>query len=882
MSQASKSFLLAAALSLMGMASHGECRADMLGPSDSALISTFQEGKYAAAEPLARKSLREADSKYATAVALNNLAEVLYNLGRHEEARPMYESSLNLIEQVHGSDHPDVAVVLNNQGGMQRELGEFGTALPLIERALTITQTKLGARHPATATSLNNLGLLYKQTGQPDQARTLLERSLSIREESFGPQSFETGRSLNNLASVYVQLQRYEQALALYERALAITIKVFGSDHVAAAIRLNNIASVHYHLENYDKAVQLYEQALAIAESSLGPLHISNASNMNNLASVYEATNQPAKSRVLYERALLISIAATVPENSFNILANLARFHDGQGHAGAAIFFAKQAVNIFQEIRFNALTMDRGVRKSLIDKNQQIYHELANWLIDQERISEATQVLKMLKEEEYFDFIRRDAAGDSRRTRVEFNDSEQAWAMTFDGLSEEARLLWQERHDENSTHGDDSSRKNIKDQEIRASLSTLEKRFLKQFDDLTTALGRETALEKTTVQDARLAKARAEISSIGKDLALVEYLIVGDRIRMLVTTARGILVRTVDIDRDDFHRKLVSFRQKLENRFADPRPDAKALYGVLIAPIASELKTAQVKTLLLSLEGGLRYIPFAALHDGKKYLVEQYALSMYTAAAQTEETGRAVRRWEISAFGASQAQGGFSALPGVRQELDSIVGDRGLSGEIHLDEQFTSAQMRISLAKELAVLHVASHFKFSPGTEEDSFLLLGDGKPLTLRQLREGNFHFGKLDLLTLSACETAMSGGRAADGREVEGMGTLAQNKGAKAVLASLWSISDASTPELMQYFYSGRERKHFSTADALRHAQIALLNGIMKPKQIDSENPSELRGTIRLVPAAINNKGFTADPKAPYSHPYFWAPFVLIGNSI
>jgi CHAT domain-containing protein/Tfp pilus assembly protein PilF len=783
MRKTGKRLLAAVAVLMVWTSCPKECHADLLGPSDSTLARTFQEGRYAAGLPLAEALLLRAnsDSEHAAGVASNNLAEVMYNLGRYAEARPLYERSLNLIEKTQGADHPDTAVVLNNLGGMQRELGEFDKARALIERALSITEAKRGPLHPETASSLNNLGLLYKQLGRSEQALELLERALSIREKSLGPRAFETGRSLNNVASVHVLLRRFEQALLLYERALAITIEVNGRDHAAVAIRLNNVASVHFYLEHYDQALRLYEQASLIVASTLGPLHISHATNLNNLGGVYEATNQQAKARVLYERALLISFAAAVPETSFNIAANLARFHDGQGNSGAAIFFAKQAINIFQGIRFNAMNMDKNVRKSLIEKNQQIYHELANWLIDLDRIVEARQVLKMLKEEEYFDFIGRDAVGDSRKTHIEFDGEEQILDAQFASLFQEAVLLGNEqRKSAQEPTSDDYLAAKARNDHARSLLTVLETRFLQASSTFTTALGRPAISERTSqAPDGVFVKARSDIAVTRQGVALVEYLVVGDRVRILLTTGKSTMVRSVDIDGREFQRKLIEFRQSLENRLDDPRPLARDLHGTLIAPIASELKRARVKILMLSLEGGLRYIPFSALFDGKRYLAEQYALTMYAAAANTKNKVRVDRRWEVIAFGTTQAQSGFSALPGVRQELASIVGQAGLAGEINLDEQFTATQMRAGLARGFPVLHLASHFKFTPGTEADSFLLLGDGNLLTLRQLREEDYRFEKLDLLTLSACETAMHGGRDANGREVEGMGDLGAEQG-------------------------------------------------------------------------------------------------------
>ena len=112
--------------------------------------------------------------------------------------------------------------------------------------------------------------------------------------------------------------------------------------------------------------------------------------------------------------------------------------------------------------------------------------------------------------------------------------------------------------------------------------------------------------------------------------------------------------------------------------------------------------------------------------------------------------------------------------------------------------------------------------------------------------------------------------------------MGALAQNKGAKAVLATLWSISDASTPELMQEFYTGKESRHLTTVEALRLAQLGLLKGTMKPQTIRSEDPPKARGARRASSLESGKTPFVSDPTTPYSHPYFWAPFILIGVSV
>jgi CHAT domain-containing protein len=195
----------------------------------------------------------------------------------------------------------------------------------------------------------------------------------------------------------------------------------------------------------------------------------------------------------------------------------------------------------------------------------------------------------------------------------------------------------------------------------------------------------------------------------------------------------------------------------------------------------------------------------------------------------------------------TRKHGEFDPLPAVRAEMSSIIrtGATGvLPGEVHLDEDFTAQRLKDVSQRRFPVVHVASHFRFSPGTELNSFLLLGDGNQLTLGDIRTQNYRFDDVDLLTLSACETGLGGGRDVRGQEIEGFGVIAQQQGAKAVLATLWNVADQSTATLMGDMYKRRAQGGLSKIEALRQAQMAL----------------------------------ASQPRT--SHPFYWAPFVLMGN--
>ena len=146
---------------------------------------------------------------------------------------------------------------------------------------------------------------------------------------------------------------------------------------------------------------------------------------------------------------------------------------------------------------------------------------------------------------------------------------------------------------------------------------------------------------------------------------------------------------------------------------------------------------------------------------------------------------------------------------------------------------------------------------------------------MTLAEMKQTHDLFNGVELLTLSACNTATQRADDKFGREVDGFAELAQRLGAGAVMASLWEVSDATTPELMAEFYRLRQSGGGMTkAAALQKAQQALLRGEVKASA-GAFKRSKLAGEIKGGAPA-----FRPDPKAPFAHPYYWAPFILIGN--
>jgi CHAT domain-containing protein len=331
------------------------------------------------------------------------------------------------------------------------------------------------------------------------------------------------------------------------------------------------------------------------------------------------------------------------------------------------------------------------------------------------------------------------------------------------------------------------------------------------------------------------------LASVGPADSLVIYpMLFDDRIELLVSTGRSLQQFTVDVSLAELTSEVRLLRDTLENDPAGREFLAPAgrLYGWLIAPLRELLATTSPRTLVFVPDGVLRTIPLAVLHDGERFLVEQYALATTPSLSLvTHSAAPAVSRVLVN--GIVEPVRGYPGLPFVAAELDSVRD--AFPARVYRDESFTTTNLeREIVAGDYNIVHMATHAQFEADYRR-SFLLAYDDL-ITMDELEDimGSRRFTDrpVDLLVLSACATA-----AGDDRAALGLAGVAVKAGARSALASLWSVSDESTALLMAEFYrqlaSGRNK-----ADALRAAQLLVLND------------------------------------ARYAHPMYWAPFLLIGE--
>ena len=240
---------------------------------------------------------------------LNRAATYLRVQAQFTDAKALLERALAIDEAAYGPDHPAVAPGLNNLAQILRDLGDPAGARPVQERVLAITEAAYGPDHPVVAIGLNNLAAILWDLGDPAGARPVQERALAITEAAYGPDHPAVATGLNNLAQILQDLGDPAGARPVQERALAITEAAYGPDHPAVATRLNNLALILRDLGDPAGARPVQERALAIDEAAYGPDHPAVATGLNNLALILRDLGDPAGARPLQERALAIDEA---------------------------------------------------------------------------------------------------------------------------------------------------------------------------------------------------------------------------------------------------------------------------------------------------------------------------------------------------------------------------------------------------------------------------------------------------------------------------------------------------------------------------------------------------------------------------------------------
>jgi CHAT domain-containing protein/Tfp pilus assembly protein PilF len=844
--------------------------------------------------------IRSLGDQRGEAVTLNNIGLAYSDLGDYRKAFEYFNQSLTLRRAV--GDKKGEAITLNNIGKVQSFLGEKQKALDYYTKSLELR--RITGDKNGEGTSLNNIGKVYNDLNEPLKALEYLNQALTLF-RLVGDKSGEVD-GLNNLGTAYFALDEKQKALEHFNRALPLTRQI--EDKNSEALMLHNLGAVYAALGQKDKALEFYRQSI-ILNREVGDRQ-GEATVLNNIGAIYTDLDENRESLGYYDQALPLFRVIGDKDGEATTLHNMMFAWDRLNNRKLAVFYGKQSVNLRQQLRSNIKGLPQSTQLAFLQSVENTYRSLADILISDGRFSEAQAVLDLIKEKEYEQLLR----SEEKSETIPLSRAEAELLAKIDKLvvlrQSEIELLRQKQE-----QGAEFPAEKVKQlEQLKADLKRADTELEK---DLTLFAKEDTSAEvplTVTEREKTLQSALVYLEREVKTSAVALYTVIGSTNEKPVPPGQPLINQTgsrfgwvilvtptlkkaYPIDVNNLEETVFQFRTVLSSPQYDPRPVAEKLYNAIFRQPSAGKKTTlehdleellgkyPEKNLMWSLDGVLRYIPMAALYDGSSYLIEKYQNIVFTGESLPWLLKTPPAKTQALGLGVSQGNPGLelAPLPGVQREMTDVIKQTGentgiLSGIRKLNDQFKRQEIE-NLKNEnnqFGVVHIASHYSFNPTDQNKSFLLIGDGK-LTFEDLKSEENIFRSVDLLTLSACDTAMS----ANGKESEGFAYLAQRLGAKSVLASLWKVSDVGTPKLMVSFYKFRaEQPAMTKGEAFRQAQLSLLLGNKaQPKSNPPPQPGSLR-SVKIEGRTIQLSLFQRDPQNPFAHPFYWASFVLIGN--
>lgn len=770
----------------------------------------------------------------ARAVALQ--AIISYSLEDFPQAVRYGEQAIALARQA--NDQGREALLLREVGRMYfYSLQNYAKGIEYQKQAVKVAQAL--QKPDIEASALMALSDAYTESGSFDQAIQVAEQLKTLAQQRNFPE-------WKTLAAILITIAQYgrgdgqtqveasaQESLRLAQVAKKPTLE---------ALALFCLGWINADVERYDQALNFTQQGLAIARSTEN--RSLEGVLLRLLGNIYRKQGQANAAVRAYQQALVID------KDEFRLQVGLAEAYQDLNMPITAISHYKQAIQQFQGIRSNLRGVSAELEQSFLKVTQglnrqsttSVYRQLADLLLAQGRILEAQEILELLKVQELRDFTR---SNGSKSADIAFTKTEETIKQQHGTLIAFGKKLY------DCDRAKCDQRSQLRDQldaitlQYTQTINTLEKELAQRSDP-------------TALNPSHTGKIR-QIVEAQPDTVLIYPFVQEDKLWLLWAAKGGILKsQAIPVSQKELGQAVLQFRESLsryEPGQKKVREQGQVLYNWLIRPIEPELKANRIKNLVFSLDRVTRYIPMAALFDGKQYLIENYGISTILSADLTDLNKRlptTVAETPVLALGASEFQDA-NPLPNVPGELDAIVREAPNAptgiypGLKFLNQSFDFRALRDNLAGH-RVLHIATHATFTPGRPEDSYLVLGDGKKLTIPEIQTLQ-DLNEVSLVVLSACQTAL-GGANQDGIEISGLSSYFLKNGAGTVLASLWLVDDASTQTLMETFYrnlaQSTAQAPVTKTEALRQAQLSLL-----------ANPS-------------------------YRHPYFWAPFVLIGNGL
>ncbi|MEO1144066.1 MAG: tetratricopeptide repeat protein [Cyanobacteria bacterium J06638_22] len=873
-------------------------------------------GNYEQALTYLQQSLavhQEIGDRRGQGVALNNIGLIYEALGQYEDALQYFRQSLTIRQDV--GDRSGEGTTLNNMGWVYHALGQYQQALRNYWQSLAITR-EVGNRRVEGA-SLHNIGLAYEHLGDYELALDFYQQSLAIRQEIGDRQgegitltgigvvygklgSFEQslryfqeglstsqeigdrrmeGIALNNIGAIYSNQEQYGQALITYQQSLAIRQDI--GDRRGEGTTLNNMGTVYDHLGQYENALDVYQQSLLIFQTIGDRSGEGNA--LNNIGTVYRKLRNHEQALATYQQSLVISQEIGDRAGEAVTLNNIGFVLEEMEETELAIVFFKQSVNQWETIRDDIRGLDTELQESFTDRVSVSYRRLADLLLQANRIPEAQRVLDLLRVQELDEYLQDVRSTTQTESGVDYWQIEEDLLALYQQVLADAVEL-QQLQEKAQTQGFDTL--SIAEQqrlsELQAQSGDVQELFFAFRDRSEVDQAIRLIRESTQGQNLELdsyAQLQDELRAMPQRTVVLYPLILDDRLELVLVFPDAPPLRfPVAVTGAELNTTIIEFGQALTRPGSDIEPLAQQLYTWLIEPMEATLEQQRIEAIIYSPDGALRYIPLAALHDGENYLIQRFSLSHITADSLTDLTDAPRENQRLLAaacaecafsFTVADSPYRFSDLPYTETEVTNLAAQFP-NTSILLNQAFTLNDLQNRLGS-YGIIHLATHAAFVTNAPQESFIVLGSGERISLQDIRR-RWNLSHVGLVVLSACETAVGSTELGNGIEFLGLGYQLQSSGAQSVIASLWQINDGGTQVLMDAFYTALNNGYSKSA-ALQRAQIALITS--NEVVLAGERGADYEITDLRTGQPLSQSGDLA-------HPYYWAPFVLIGNGL
>ncbi|MGK7893370.1 MAG: CHAT domain-containing protein [Xenococcus sp. (in: cyanobacteria)] len=804
----------------------------------------YQAGQFSAAVNAWQEALeiyQERREKLNQVQTLNYLATAYQELGQWQAAQNAIANSLELL-----SDADDLArqtlllrgQALNNQGQLQFAQGQTENAYVTWQQATNDYETAADETGKLIS-SLNQVQALQAM-GKYRQTKSLLEELVTQLQQQ--PDTLLKAQGLRSLGIAWQTIGQPLQSKEILEQSLALAQQLDSPANIAAAYF--GIGNVAQDLGEYDIAGIYYQEAIELSSDKVSQVQ----AQINYLGILVKLQRSPADLITAIETNLSqLPVSRTSIYARVNLAETLMRAtlaeqtnQDKIDSQDIAFDFNTQKIAQFLATAIQQARQIKDPRAEAYSLNYlgKLYLKKNQLSQAQELTEQALQLAQTINAD---DIIARAATqlGNIRQEQGDIEGAIVAYEVAFtklqllrsDLVSINSELQFTFKETIEPTYRDYVSvlLQNDSQENLQKARQVMEALQLAELDNF--------------FRDACLDTYPVVIDEIDVEAAVIYPIILRDRLEVILALPQQPLRHySTPLTAEQIDQTLKKFFSSLSPGY--PRDlglkYAEQVYDWLIKPAENDLKESNSQTLVFVPDGFFRNLPMSALYDGQNYLIEKYGVAI-SPGLQLFPEGIEGKQLSMLAMGITEARQEFSSLPGVAQEIEQIT--TKLASEILLDQEFTQDSFNLILnEKTFPIVHLATHGQFSSNPESTFLLTWSDRIDLKDFDLIFQKRRLGILEpieLLVMSACQTAVG-----DNRATLGLAGFALRSGARSTVASLWSVSDQATSDLMQEFYIQLSSGKNSKAEALRQAQLKVLSNKL------------------------------------HQHPYFWSSFILVGN--